>query len=269
MADANNSSTTSGASGAGDDKGGTPNRKIGGKYNSVEDAVEELIKSRDEAFHETRQELGAMKQLLERALTPIGSRGSNNGYDRDDDYNRGRSNRNDDPEDEIDAGEFLSTPGKILKRREAKLIAAMERRHTEITAAAVNNAAAVIRFQQKNPDLDDHEDLVQSFLQKTNRNDPLNKRLTEAGKATKAYLKKLRGTANDEDDEEGDAGRAPNSDEYVGGPAGGRDGNRRQGKGNDDGDEGEGKELTGDEDMAAYLQERRQFRTARFQAPKK
>jgi len=277
MAQEGNTPTTSRTEGAGANEGSGQRRKIGGKYDSVEDAVEELIRSRDEAYHETRSELGAIKQLLERTMTPIGDRGD--GYrSRDDDYNRGRSQQ----EEDIDAAEFLTTPGKVLQRREAKLRAEFKREQEQRTAAIVGNAATVLRFQMKNPDLDEHEDLVSSFLNRQPTSDPLSTRLNNAAKATRQYLARIKGGGDGDDDGiGGGSGRAPNSDEYVEGVAGSRNGNGGGSRQRLTAEEQEAKDeeariaaelkvkAQGDQEMAEYLQERKNFRTARFQAPQK
>lgn len=254
---------TSGSEGAGDKKGLEQKRKIGGKFNSIEEAVENLISSKDDAYHETREELSAVRQLLERALTPIGQNGGNNNYDQG--YNRGRQV---DDEDEIDTAEFLSNPRKILRSREDKIRRELQAQYNQSVSNAVGNAAVVLRFQMKNADLDEHEDLVESFLRKTDSRQPLNKRLNEAGKATRQYLAKIKGKSNNDEDDEGDAGRTTDSDEYVEGAARGDQGNSRRREANDD-EGGGNKETSPDSLLADAITEAKAFRISRFQAPQK
>jgi hypothetical protein len=262
-----NSPGTSGSSGAGAGSDGQ-NRKIGGKFDTLESAVEHLLTTGDRSYHETREEIGAIKQLLERAMTPIGSGGGGpSGYEGygNQGYQRGRTQENED--DEINAAEFLSTPGKVLNRREAKFRQEMEARQAQMTSMVIGNAAVVLRFQMKNADLDEHEELVQSFLGKTNPRDPLDKRLKEAGKATRVYLAKIK-NRDGEDDSGGDAGRSPDNDEYVEGAAGSRQGgSRRSAAGDDDGTGS--KEPSQDDELTEFINERKQFRSSRFAPPKK
>jgi hypothetical protein len=270
MAQAGNTPTTSSSSGAGATEGegqGQQKRKIGGKFDTVEDAVESMLGSYEKNYHETREELGAVKQLLERALTPIGQPQDRGGYD--DPYNRGRGAPN--AEDEIDPTEFLSTPGRVLQRREAKLLDQIRKQNEQIVANTVGNAAVVLRFQMKNQDLDEHEELVQSFMARTNPRDPLAKRLNEAGKNARIYLQKIRGKqgSNGDEGDEGDAGRPATGEEFIEGAANGRQGAGRQRPANEDDDAAGAVPLSAqDQEFADYLKERRSFRTSRFQAPK-
>ena len=245
---------TSSSSDAGGTKSEERRRKIGGKYDSVEDAVEELIKTRDSAFHETREELGAIKQLLERAMTPIGR----NDYNGDQGYRRGSR---DDDEDQVDAAEFLATPQKVLRRREEKLRQQLEQTNQRAMSTMIGNAAIVLRFQMKNPDLDEHEDLVQSFLGKTNPNDNLAKRLAAAGKATRTYLARIKGSSEDDNEEE-DAGRNPDTEEFVEGTAKPGQGSKARSKSDED-------EPTPDNELGDYISERKAFKSSRFQVSSK
>ena len=277
MAQAPNTPTPAGSSAAGANEGegqGNRQRKIGGKFDTVEDAVESMLGSYEKNYHETREELGAVKQLLERALTPIGQppagdRGYGGGYGGyDDPYNRGRGAPN--AEDEIDPTEFLSTPGRVLQRREAKLLEQIRKQNEQIVANTVGNAAVVLRFQMKNADLDEHEELVQSFMARTNPRDPLAKRLNEAGKNARAYLGKIRGNNTDDGSYEGngDAGRPATGDEFIEGAANGRQGTRPTRPVNEDDDSAGSVPLSAaDQEFADYLKERRSFKTSRFQAP--
>ena len=84
MAEAGKPPVTSGASDAGGASGGAQ-RKIAGKFNSMEEAIESIASSSEKNYHEVREEVSAVRQLLERAMTPIGSDG---GDSRDQGYRR-------------------------------------------------------------------------------------------------------------------------------------------------------------------------------------
>lgn len=252
---------TSGRSGAEDDKG--DRRKIAGKYSSTEEAIEAIAKHQDEMFHETRGEMGAIKQLLERVVTtPIGSRGDDDdGYDDRRDRGGYRRGRDEDENDPIDATEFLTSPGKILSRREARLAKQMEERSARRTASMISNATTVLRFQMQNPDLDEHENLVQSYFRETNPNDSVAKRLRDAAKLTKAYLAKVKGKGGDDDDN--GAGRNPNSDEHI------DDSTKERREANQHQTEERQQQQSADDELMAEIQERRKFKGSRFASPQK
>lgn len=264
MAQAGNNPGTSGDPGAGNNEGGTQ-RKIAGKYNTVEEYIEATEKNRETQFHETRQEIGAVKQLLERLMVPLGDSGNGNGngnYNGDQGYNRGGGAPAD---DDIDPAEFLSNPRKVLAARDARLQKKFSEEHARTTANMVNNATAVLRFQMKNPDLDEHENLVSSYLKDTDPRDSITKRLTEAGKKTRIYLSKLRGKG-DNNDEGRDTGRNPDNDEFVEGAARGDQGNSRQQQ-NDDEKARQSATTMSDDDLAAEIAEQRKWKSQRFRAP--
>ena len=232
--------------GAAGDKGGS--KKIAGKYDSPEQAIESLDRGFTKGFHDLSEKLGAVVQLLEGATrgsdatTEVGTRGR-----EDQGYNRGTA------EDEsFDNVSFLSAPGKALKDRDKKLEERLTEKFNKRLANAVTNAAIVGRFQAKNSDLDEHEPLVTMFMQQTSPQDGLAKQLIEAGKLTRAYLKKLKA----EGKEDGDAGRTTSNDEFEEGPAGQRTESKA-------GDEGK-KVASPDEELAASIAEHRQFKSSRF-----
>ena len=259
MAEANqNPAGNPGAPGSAGSSG--TQRKIAGKFDTLEEAVEKGYAGLEKANHETREEISAIKQLLEQMATaPIGSRGRDDGYDQG--YTRGREAPQD---DDIDPAEFLSSPGKVLKRREEIRDKRMMENMAKYNQALISNATTVLQFQMKNPDLDEHEELVESFLRKTNQRDPLSKRLREAGKATREYLGKLKGNGSGG----GDAGRSPEDDEFVEGPSGNASGRQNRGEGEGEAGKGGGgnQAPSPDDELASEIQERRQWKSSRFQA---
>lgn len=271
MADDGKTPITSGAPGAGANDQGGGQRKIAGKYNSTDDAIVAIETAQTKNYHETREELGAIRELLERSLTtPIGRQsnrdndGNRGNYDDNDQgYRRGRDNNQ---QDDFDPTEFLTDPSRVLNRRDAKLRQDMEQRQHRQTAAMIANASAVLRFQMKNADLDEHEGLVQSFLGRTDERLSISRRLDEAAKETRKYLAKLKGKGDDgKGGDEGGAGRDPDNDEFVEGTAGG-------GQGRPQGNQGGGandKVASADDELTAEIQERRKFKSSRFAAPQK
>jgi hypothetical protein len=252
-------SPTNQGAGSGDGKsttGGTPPKKIAGKFDSLEDAVEKGYVGLEKAFHETREEIGALKQLLERAMTPVGSPGAGNySYDP---YRRGRSS-DDLSELEIDPTELITDPKKVFKAQEEKFRKQLEAERAQLATVSANmvaNAAAVLKFQMQNPDLEEHEHLVESFMRQTNPQEPLSKRLQQAGKLTRQYLAKLKG---EEGEWRGPGGREPSPEEYVEGV--GRSGRTERTS------EESAESPSPDDELAAEIASRRQWKAKRFSPP--
>ena len=262
---------TSGSSGAGEGKGGDQKRKIAGKYDTVEDAIESLVKGSETSYHQVREEIGAVKQLLERVMMPIGTGNNQGQYGQsnqssqyDDPYRRGRSARDDQDDDDFDPTEFLTRPGKILRQREERLTERMVGEISRRNAGMIANAATVLRFQQKNPDLDEYEDLVQGFLQNsTDSREPLDRRLKAAAKLTRERIANLKKSSRDEGDDERDAGRSPGSDEFVEGAS------DRSGRGSRSNEDEAGKTGTPDDELSDEVMQRKQWKSKRFAAPQR
>lgn len=267
MAEAEKTSGTAN-SGAAGDKGGQGNRKIAGKFDSLEEAVEKGYTGLETAYHETREEIGAIKQLLERAMTPIGSRGGrDDDYGNDENYRRGRQQRDrDDRDDDFDEAEFIASPKKILRRREEQLSRNLEDRVTRRNASMINNAAQVLRFQMQNPDLDEHENIVEGFYRKTDPNKSTYDRLKEAGKQTRQYIAKFKTG----DDGDSGAGRSPEGDEYVEGAARGANDRaaNRKGDAEDNTSSNAAKGVfNADDQLSQDIAEQRAWKSKRFAAP--
>lgn len=230
-------------------------KKIAGKYDSAEHGIESIDKAMTENFHAMQEEQAAMRQLLERALTPIGDRGSGGA---DQGYDRGKAT--DSEGDSVNPAEFLSDPGKILSARERRIQQQTRQETASLAANLVANATTVLRFQMKNPDLDEHEGIVAMFMKETDPRQPLDKRLKDSATRTRAYLKNLRkGNKDDGDGEggEGNAGRKVSDAEFVEGAA------RQTGRKVEPAGGGE-KEPTSDEELATEVSERKARRAANF-----
>lgn len=225
---------------------GTPKKKIAGKFDTIEEAVEKGYVGLEQGFTKLTQQFGAVQKLLEDALTPqgdtpIGDAGRVNAY--------GRGTPAADDEDAIDPAKFLVNPGEYLEKREKKLMGEI----TRVVQFAVGNATIVNDFKAKHPDLAAHEKLVATFLRDTDPRKKLNERMEDAATAAREYIATIKtGKAGGNKD----AGRTPEGDDYVedpanaGGPAGG------SAKG--------GSKEEADQDLAAYARERNQSRAAAF-----
>ena len=119
----------------------------------------------------------------------------------------------------------------------------------------MNGYMLITEFKSNNPDLVEHEPLMAHFMGITDSRDPIPKRLKEAAKKTREYIASLRGGG--EGDDKSNAGRTPNSDEFVEGPGGG---SSPSGEVRSKGKEGEGE----DETLAAYIAGRRKARSSHF-----
>lgn len=186
-------------------------RLIAGKYESLEDAVEKGYKELEESHHATRQQMSELSGAVERlvqTLTPIGQSGA--GARSADPYGRGSAVH--DPKAELES--FLADPIGVMDRRAAQ--------HQSETLKAVGdivtNAMAVVEFKASNADLTEHEHVVSHFMKFTSANDPIAKRLKEAGKQARAYLTTLRTKPG----EENPPAKAPGAHEFVESPSGSR-----------------------------------------------
>ena len=176
-------------------------KKIAGKWDTIEEAVEQGYVGLEKGYHELSEGLSKLTRVMEQALStptaPIGTRGN-----ADDPYGRGRQT----DEDDIDPAKFLTNPREVLDRRDAKLA------KTIVTTVVdlMGNMNAVNQFKVDNPDLVKHEKLVKAFMNDTDRTKTTAERLTDAGKAARDYLKSLKVDLN-----AGKRTPAPGSDEYV------------------------------------------------------
>lgn len=233
---------------------GTKGKRYLNKYDSIDDAVEKGIGGLEQGFHETRAQLKAIQDLLELAVNPatgtaaIGTRG--NADQGDQGYRRGP----DAPEDTIDQAEWITNPGRALKRINAARDQQLMNNVGNFVNQAVAGAMAVSDFKRENPDLIEHEHIVSHFMKDIDVRLPLDKRLRQAAKETKAYLKSVRGNGKGD----GEAGREPEGDEYVEGVA----------SGHEDlpiGDEGKGDNK--DDTLDEYIAQRRKDKSKHFMPP--
>lgn len=246
-----NAATASGSAAAGNEG----SKKLAGKYENADAGVEALDRGMTEGFHSIKEELAAMRELF----TQVGSRGNADYSDQG--YNRGNANNGgEDADSDLNAADLLANPGKVLSAREKRMILQSRRESAALAANLVANATTVVRFQMKNPDLDEHEELVTMMMSRTDPREPLAKRLNQAGKLTRDYLKKLGKDAGGDEGNRG-AGRQADADEEVESPnkdARGQEASRRAA--GDKKDETQ----TSDEELAAELAERKARRSRNF-----
>lgn len=187
-------------------------RKIAGKFDSLEEAVEQGYVGLEKKVTENNEKLGQVMKLLEDALSaPDPARASSvavgtaGGGETRDPYGRGE------PEFKIDPAQFLADPGKVIRQVEDRAYG----RAMRSTADLVANAMVVQEFRGRNQDLLPHEALVASFMQRTDPKRSLAERLEDAAKETRTYLGKLKAewTGN---------ARTPSETEYVESPSGTR-----------------------------------------------
>lgn len=180
----------------------TPKKKIAGKFDTLEQAVEEGYTGLEKKMHELAEGQSKIVKVIETALSaaPIGSRG------RDDWYGRGPAN------DDIDPAKFLTNPGAIFKERDEKLASKIISSVVDL----VGNMNAVNQFKSDNPDLIKHERIVQAFMAETDNSESTANRLKKAGEKAREYLKSLKVDLN-----ASNSNTAPKGSDYVEGPSDG------------------------------------------------
>ena len=183
-------------------------RKIAGKYDSIEEAVEKGYVGLEQGFHSLSENVNKLTRIMESAMagnddpaynaTPVGRGGSSS-----DPYNRHPS------PDDVDPKEFLLNPGEFLRKRDQQMLGQV----ANIVQNAVANAQVVNDFRSQNRDLSKHEKLVQIFLKDEDPRQPLRNRLDAAAVKAKAYLAQMKAEANG-------GNQPPAADDYIDRPAG-------------------------------------------------
>ena len=201
--------------GTGPQDGGTAgaNKKIAGKWDTLEEAVEQGYVGLEQAFHAQSEELASIKRLLEDVVAqgPTANPGApvanvdNGSGGRPDPYGR----------DAVDTADFLVNPQKYLDERDAKL----EQRLVKVVGDSVSGAMAVGDFKAQNPDLVKHERVMRTFMGETDPRKSIPDRLKDAANMAREYLAKVKAEGQDA------GGEAPTGDGYVEGP---REGDARR-----------------------------------------
>ena len=202
--------------GAGPQSDGTAGakKKIAGKWDTLEEAVEQGYVGLEQAYHRQGEELATIKRLLEEVVAqgPIANPGApaidiDNGSGKvSDPYGRGT----------VDTADFLVNPQKYLDERDAKL----EKRLVKVVGDSVSGAMAVGDFKAQNPDLAKHERVMRTFMGETDPRKSIPDRLKDAAKMAREYLAKVKAEGQNA------GGPAPKGDGYVEGPREGDTGRR-------------------------------------------
>lgn len=212
MAEANNAGAnqqgTGSQSGGTDDKGGT--KKKYGKWDTLEELAEHGYGGLEKGFGEMKEQIASLVQVIETAMTPDPNASSGAPH-VDTSGQGGRSDEGYGRQGDVNAADFLVNPNKYLDEREEKL----EKRITTIVGKAVNGAMAVSDFKTANPDLVQHEKIVQTFMRDTDTRKPLAERFKDAAKATREFLARVRTEKLD------GGGDPPKGKDYVETPRGG------------------------------------------------
>ena len=197
-----------GTQGAGPGDGGTK-KKIAGKFDTLEQAVEEGYLGLEKLVIANSEKVSALTKVIEAALTtdpgppPMDQNRSRGG----DSY--GRVGSNDD--DKINPAEFISDPGTYLRQRDERLMQDV----VKIIGSAMAGKDAVDEFKRTNPDLIEHEKLVKAFMRDLDPRQSVSDRLEEAGKQVREYLAGVKSKLA------GKHGRPPTGGDYVEEPRGG------------------------------------------------
>ncbi len=184
-------------------------KKIAGKWDTLEEAVEQGYVGLEQAYHRQGEELATIKRLLEdiAAQGPTANPGApaidiDQGSGKvSDPYGRG----------DIDTADFLVNPKKYLDERDEKL----EKRLVKVVGDSVSGAMAVGDFKAQNPDLAKHERVMRTFMGETDSRKSIPDRLKDAADMARKYLATIKADGKDA------GGPAPKGDGYVEGPRGG------------------------------------------------
>jgi len=184
-------------------------KKIAGKWDTLEEAVEQGYVGLEQAYHRQGEELATIKRLLEEVVAqgPTANPGApaidiDQGSGKvSDPYGRGA----------VDTADFLVNPQKYLDERDAKL----EKRLVKVVGDSVSGAMAVGDFKAANPDLAKHERIMRTFMGETDPRKSIPDRLIDAAKMAREWLAKVKTEGKDA------GGPAPKGDGYVEGPRGG------------------------------------------------
>lgn len=196
------------ATGSGSESG---KKKIAGKFDTLEQAVEEGYVGLEKLVMANSEKVAALTKVLEAALTadPGPPPEHRSGYVTDrgtDPYGR----RQPPEEDRINPADFITNPEPYLAKREEKLLQGVVR----IVTDALAGREAVDNFKRSNPDLVRHEKLVKAFMRETDPRKSVADRLEDAGKAAREYLATMKAEFA------GGHSRVPAGNDYVETPRG-------------------------------------------------
>ena len=184
MAENNNTQTPVAGQPAGNAAGTNAPRKYAGKYDSLEQAVEQGYGGLEKGFQELNEKFANMTRLLEAAVAPqdpvptVGAQQYGAPVQYADPYGRGvQPNQN-------AAVDFLMNPQAHLEARDQQLM----QKVANVVSNTVSNAMAVADFKLRNSDLVKHEPIVKAFMQNTDTRKTIAERLEDAAKATRAYI---------------------------------------------------------------------------------
>src|SRR3990167_164394 len=190
------------AAGSGSEGG---KKKIAGKFDTLEQAVEEGYTGLEKLVLGQGEKIAALTKVLEAALTA-----DPGAPPREDDRRGGDYNRRPADDNQINPADFIANPSAELDRRDERLLKGVVR----IVTDAMAGREAVDQFKRENPGLVKHEKLVKAFMRETNPRDSIEDRLKAAGKEAEKYLADMKAEFA------GKKGKAPEGDDFVESPRG-------------------------------------------------
>ena len=205
MANENNTQTPVAGQPAGNAAGTTP-RKYAGKYDSLEQAVEQGYGGLEKGFQELNEKFANMTRLLEAAVAPqepvptVNANQYGQPMQYNDPYQRTA-------QPQQAAVDFLMNPQAHLEQRDAQLM----QKVANVVSNTVSNAMAVADFKLRHRDLVKHEPIVKAFMANTDARKSIAERLEDAAKATRDYIAQNFQAPNNP---------APTGDDYVEPPRG-------------------------------------------------
>lgn len=184
----------------GDDEGGEERKLFAGKYKDPEDAYKGLEKG----FHETRQEISQIRELLE-SYRPQG-----------DDYQRGgyAPAPQDNPQEGVETlTRFYQNPDKVLSSVEERAAARAAKQFQEQQEANTRMQRRVADWSARNQDVAPHQDMLTYWVNQTDGRLSPETRLDQAAAKVRERLAQLKA---------GDRSPSPRPGDYVDGPDGGQ-----------------------------------------------
>lgn len=187
---------------------GSGEKLILGKFKTVEEAVEQGYSGLEKGYHETRQEMRELRDLIESRL-PEPQYGQTQ---KDNFVPQGGDQR--DPSTQFLTRFYQDPLGTLEQYHQAKQQQQMEVQ-SRAEAQAARNREALARWSEKNTDLQPYGDLLAFYVQQTDGRLSAETRLEQAAKKVRERVNELRGQSKQS---------GPKPEDHVEPPSGGTPG---------------------------------------------
>jgi hypothetical protein len=188
---------------------GGKQKLLAGKYKTVED-LEDGYKNLEKGFHETRQEISQLREIVETRLPQ-------QDYGQGGEYGRQVADAPVQPQAAQVLTQFYSDPVGTL--RAVKDTTKQEILQEQQRERAM--AQRVSAWAERNPDVTQYQELMEYWVARTDGRLAPEKRLDEAAKKVRERLVELRGKPREANPNPGDYTPGPSGYRYEGGTGGG------------------------------------------------